>query len=517
MNKRKIITIIILLIVIIAGLIIFYTISANRNTIIVPEYEEYEVQTGSISQVVNLSGTIEPAQTARIFNGTDYSIIKDNYSEGDWVNKGDILYELNTFEVEKKISAAKSELEKASDNYTYYQNEYNNYGIYATMAGVISDLNIKLGDYIVDGTSIGTAYNFNAPIISFNFVENVKINTIADSTRIMLSVNENEYKGTLETFVCDTNAITTEHPDELEYSNGSENSDEFLKNITLSFTEEISLQVGDKVIVNSQGNNFEAIVSDITYEKESIIASNSGYVRDIKKTTNTSFRSGDILLLLSNDEIEHNVTQYKLLLQDAQKELDNQKKELSSCTIKAPISGKIIKKYENMGYFSEVTDSNTPMMIIADTSSYIVKAFATPKDVQSLQVGQEVEITSNVIKGFSVKGKIANINNMKSDEIDDDGYEVNILPDIIDTNINQFGIEVYVNIKTIHKDNIIIIPVNYISDGNTVYVENSDNPNEHYNVSVQTGISNNEYVEIISGLDVGMKLKYFTNIEDDSA
>lgn len=95
--------------------------------------------------------------------------------------------------------------------------------------------------------------------------------------------------------------------------------------------------------------------------------------------------------------------QYSLAYDNARNQLDQAKKELSSTTVTSPISGIITAKQTEEGAF---TTMGAPIATVVDISSLKIQLNISEQDVYTLNLGDEVTITTTVFPGVKYHGKV---------------------------------------------------------------------------------------------------------------
>lgn len=86
-------------------------------------------------------------------------------------------------------------------------------------------------------------------------------------------------------------------------------------------------------------------------------------------------------------------------------QIDNLQKQVNDCTVKAPISGTITSLPISKGQ----TYTGTTICVIEDESKYQISSEINEYDIGSIQVGQDVEIKTNVTGETKLKGKVHSI------------------------------------------------------------------------------------------------------------
>lgn len=148
----------------------------------------------------------------------------------------------------------------------------------------------------------------------------------------------------------------------------------------------------------------------------------------------------------------------------------------------------------------QTAPEGTELFTIQNADALKVSLAVSKYDIEKLEIGQKADITIN---GKSYTGevssisKVASTNNAGAVVIDTD-----IHIDNPDDNI-VLGVEAKVSIQTAEEKNVLLVPiaaVNYASDGVFCYVAEDG---VLVKKEVETGISSDEYIQILSGLSEG--------------
>ena len=132
-------------------------------------------------------------------------------------------------------------------------------------------------------------------------------------------------------------------------------------------------------------------------------------------------------------------------------------------------------------------------------------------DISKIQVGQTVEITASALEGQTFTGVVDKVNINGTTTGNMTTYPVTIVVDGAPSELYP-GMNVSATILVEDVGNVLCIPVDYVSRGNTVLVAGEGCLDENGNVTdlskietreVTLGRSNDEYIEILSGLEEG--------------
>ena len=129
-------------------------------------YQEAAVEARDITRSLTASGTLEPADSYTVSTLVDGEILSDTFEEGDLVEKGQLLYTLDS-------SDASSALTQSRNSYTQAQNNYDQAVKHkyptADMSGTVSEVYVRNGDTVNAGTALLKIVGDNSIYIDFMF------------------------------------------------------------------------------------------------------------------------------------------------------------------------------------------------------------------------------------------------------------------------------------------------------------------------------------------------------------
>ena len=243
---------------------------------------------------------------------------------------------------------------------------------------------------------------------------------------------------------------------------------------------------------------------------------------------------GDIIIRLENKEYENNVQleSKKLQIKITEKEWEGQKVlfekggatekdvnnakdsyinaklnlenayiTLEKMNIRAPFRGVIV----NLPYYTPgvETASGNVMVGIMDYSKMYIETQFPENAMEKLAVGQNVHITNYNIKEDTLQGKLTQL----SPAINEDTRTFSGYIEISNPELKlRPGMFAKADVVTVRKDSVLAIPKDIIKNrrhGQLVYTVNRNSAEE---IAIQTGISDDEYVEVEKGLKPGDKI-----------
>lgn len=190
--------------------------------------------------------------------------------------------------------------------------------------------------------------------------------------------------------------------------------------------------------------------------------------------------------------------------------------KIARAQIRAPFSGSIVSVAVKPG---DTTQAYSEVAVLADTSQMTVAVTINKEDLKQIAVGMEVEVDINA--AGSHKGKVSRLpveeNQQNRDPWDPWGGGGNRQKDTIDNyllvELDSFPGEVTRNtplsasVILNRKENVVVIPPATLRTyGGRTYVQIVENDGTKREVDVEVGAQTPTQVEIVAGLEPGMKV-----------
>ena len=243
------------------------------------------------------------------------------------------------------------------------------------------------------------------------------------------------------------------------------------------------------------------------------------------------------------DAARINLERARAIVAQSQAGLNRALDRLEKCTIRSPIAGTITTLNSEVGenvIVGTMNNFGTVIMVVSDLSEIEVKADIDETDIARLKLGQDVKISLDAFSDTTFKGKVTEIGNAAksagglTDQVIN--FEVSIL--ITDTIPGiKPGMNATVDITTDVREDAIKVPIQAVvmrnpakekknkltgkadtgkkADSASISGGTNGVPDKDINgvfvvedktarfVPVKTGISDQQYIEIISGLETG--------------
>lgn len=439
------------------------------------------------------------------------------------------------------IETARHSLEKAQLTYNDSLESYNDLSVTSSVSGTVSEVMVHEGDEIQAGASIAKVYSDKYLKLRLPFNKNdAESISVGDGATVTIAGTGDEVWGSV-TEVSNADVATDSHA--------------VVRYVTLELENPGALTVNDKAtaVINGTASNDVGTFEYIT--DTTITAKAAGTVEELGIAANSSVYAGQVVAVLSSDTIDDTITtalnavedaeisldktirssdgssdetsvlnaqislnNAKISLEDAQISLDKAKQDLEDYTIKAPIDGTVVTKNKKAGdklesgsaAASSSSGGTSAMAVIYDLSSVKFQLDIDETEVREISVGQEVTVTADALEGQTFTGKVT--------KVGVDGTSSNgVTTYPVDVEITEYGellpgMNITAEIVTAEAENVLAVPVSSVQRGDVVYVkgektdENDTAPEGYMSVEVETGINDEDYIEIKSGLTEGQEL-----------
>lgn len=436
------------------------------------------VTKGAVTKVIEGSGTIEAVDQYEITALVKGEILKDHFEEGQEVKEGDLLYEIDTADIENNIEKSKASLEKSQLSYEQSVETVSNLTVRSTISGTVQEVYIKNGDNISNNGKIADVINSDYMRLKINFNYSDARNMYAgQSATVYLESSSGAIVGEVESV-----------------STGS------LINSSGAPVSPVEIVVKNPGAIKS-GDTATAIVGNYAcndagtfeyYETASILAKSSGEAYNLRIKAGDKVTKGDAVVYLSSSSARVNARQSELSLKDSRLALENLVDERDEYNITAPISGKIIQKNSKAGDKLDNSNSNTVMAIIADLSSLIFEISVDELDISNIEEGQTVTVTADALEGQTFTGHVENVSIVGSSQNGVTSYPVKVvMDDGLDSGLIP-GMNVNASIVIDSREDVLRIPISAVNRGNIVYVKSdSDTAKNSKKQSSQTTANEN--------------------------
>lgn len=442
------------------------------------------VTRGSISRVLEGSGTLEAIDQYEVSALVSGDVTADFFEEGDMVSKDQVLYKIDASSIEKNIDKAQNALSQSKMSYSEAVEAYGDLTVSAPCKGVIKTLYIKNGDDIKTGDRVCDIVDSDTMTLEIKFLSSQAGGIYSgQAANIEMTGGGGSYMGTVKTVSSGSKVNSLGVP---------------VTNVEISVTNPGAITTGDTATAVVDGT---ACAEPGTFKyshEETVTAKASGKVRNLSFIEGDRVSAGRTILTIESSSVSNQVKKSALSVSDAELSLKGLQDDLDQYSISSPIAGKVIQKTVKAGDKVASQQGSTSMAVIADLSALTMTMNIDELDISSVKVGQDVEVTADALENQVFHGVVNKVSVIGTSQNGVTTYPVEVLlSDVENTDLIP-GMNVSATIVLEKKDDVLLIPTTAVKRGNKVKMLGSGEE-----VEIETGIDDGTQVEVLSGLSEG--------------
>ena len=460
-------------------------------------YAETTPTRQDVSNSLSGTGTLNPANTYTVKSLVDGKILTGGFEEGDKVEEGDVLYTIDSSDASTNLEKASIALQQAQRSYDKTVDlQY----VRAEVDGTVSSLKVAKGDQVTSGQEVAVIRDSSKMLLNLLFpAADAASFSVGQSADVVLD-------GTFETLKGTVTAVTG--TDELSTGNL------LVRTVTIRVNNAGGLTTAQAATASINGVSSIASATFAYQAERTLTALASGTVSAINVQEGDAVSKGDILIELTGDDLTESIQSASESLRSAEISMQNQQDNMSNYTITSPISGTIIEKNAKVG---DALSTGSDLCTIYDLSYLEMTINVDELQVSSLKVGQSVQVTADAVKDKTYEGLVTRVS-MKGDTSGGTTtYPVTVRID--ETDGLRPGMNANAEIVVAQAKNALTVPNAAIVRGGYVLVRqdspsavNADDsmsaPEGYVYVKVKTGVSDDNYTQVTSGLSESDTIAY---------
>lgn len=459
-----------------------------------PEYMEYTVTRRNISRSISGTGTLEPADSYTVTTLIEGEILEAGFEEGDIVEKGDVLYVVDSSDVSTGIEQAQISLEQSRRNYEQKLKALEELNVKAPESGQVVELKVKAGDQVSAGQAIAVIRDSATMTLTVPFgTDDAVLLSAGQPAQVTLD-------GSFETLEGRVTAVSAVEK-RLE-------GNRLVREVTIDVPNPGGIYEGQTATAMAGG---AACAQSGTFRyraEKTVQAGVSGEVAALHIGEGDWVTAGQLLMRMENEQLELEVKSSADALRNSELQLQNRYDQLENYTIKSPISGTIIEKNYKKG---DTLESGRNLCTIFDLSYLTMTLYVDELDISEIEEGQPVIVTADAVANRFFAGVVTKINIRGVTSNGATSYPVTIRID--ETEGLLPGMNAQARIITQQRQNVLAVPVSALRRGNLVLAKTGGAvseiplpegvPEGFTYVPVTPGVSDDEFIEIVDGLKEG--------------
>ena len=492
-------------VVVLAGGVFLLKPAKDKQANVDTSYVETAPEERDVSNSLSGTGTLNPANTYTVKSLVDGKVLTADFEEGDTVEEGTILYTIDSSDASTNLEKAEIALQQAQRS---YDKTVDRQYVRAEVAGTVSSLKVAKGDEVTSGQEVAVIRDNSKMMLSLLFPAADAANfSVGQSAQVVLD-------GTFETLDGTITAVTG--TDELSTGNL------LTRTVTIAVRNAGGLTTAQAATASINGVSSIASATFAYQAERTLTAPSSGTVSAINVQEGRAVEKDAILIELAGDDLTESVQSASETLRSAEISMQNMQDTMANYTITAPISGTVIEKDVKQG---DALTSGTSLCVLYDLSYLEMSINVDELEIGSLSVGQKVQITADAVADKTYVGTVTRVSMKGNSSGGTTTYPVTIRIDSIDG--LRPGMNANAEIVVAESTSALCVPNAAIVRGGYVLVTkdspsaaNADPemeaPDGYVYVDVKTGVSDDDYTEILDGITAEDTIAYDPNSVSDS-
>ena len=464
-------------------------------------YTQEKLGRRDIVNVYDGSGTINAADSYTVKSLVTGTVLTADFELGDTIQKGDVLYVIDSSDVEGDLESAQLSVSQAQRSYDDAADARN---VRTKIGGEVSSFAVAAGDAVQAGQTVATVRDTSVMLLAVDFpAAEAQSFAVGQAAQVMPDTTFETLNGTIR-------SVSGADP--------AGDASLMTCTVTIAVPNAGSLTTAQAAVAQVNGVSSLNSAHFAYQREETVVAAASGTVSELCVREGRTVRQNDVLLRITGKDLDKQAQNAADNLRSAELRMSSAERNISHYTIDAPISGTIVDKKVKAG--DKLSANDTAMQnlcTIYDMSYLEMKLNVDELKIRSLEVGQEVEITADAVPGETYKGVISSILVAGTTANGSTSYPVTVRID--DMGELLPGMNATAKITTASVKNVLALPNAALVRGSYVLVTkdspsaaNAETsmtaPDGYVYVKVTTGISDDDYIEVKSGLQEGDTIAY---------
>ncbi len=492
--KKLIITVAIIVILLGGGVFVVLSVDKNgTDPALAPKIEV--VKRGDFKMTIRATGNLEPLLDVEVKSNVEGEVVRLLVDDGDSVQEGDILVELDPelYEEEQKqaqadVDAAQAQLRQAELNIELKKERLNSQLTQRQAAVKSAQANLEttkaesLTRISQAETDIQATKNLldqdNISLEQANIsLEQAKLTlseyeTSLNSSKVSLDSAESELERNRSLFEQELVSKQVLEDTETRYANANtqhENAKKRVESQKKTITSQERTVVARQTAIKTRESQLSYQNLNLDYLKRTRTkAEEESQIR--LDNANTQLQEHELTIQNEKSLTEQSKVSAGANLLRRESSLKNQDERLAWTVITAPMSGTVtqlaIEEGEIVTSGRSAFSQSPPIMTIADLSKMVVKTFINEVDMERLEIDQEAEIKIDAFQTSRYDGRVYEIS--PSGQQQDNIISFEVMIEVLDTSGKiRPGMSADVDIITYQEKNVLMLPLDAVISKNS--------------------------------------------------
>ena len=296
------------------------------------QYMEAALERRDITNTFSGSGTISAANTYTVKSLVKGTVLTADFEVGDTIEKGTVLYTIDSSDVATSVEKAQLALEQAQRS---YDDTADAQYIRSIIGGTVASIKVKAGDYVTAGQEIATVRDDSSLLLTLEFpAADASGFAVGQAAEVILNGTFETLSGTVQA-VAGTDTISS--------------GNLLVRTVTIAVKNNGSLTTAQAASAIINGVSALASARFDYQHQQTVTATTSGTVAAVCVKEGTAIEANTAIVQLSGTELSRQVQSAADSLLNAQLSMSDTQKQMENYTITSPISGTVIQKNVKAG------------------------------------------------------------------------------------------------------------------------------------------------------------------------
>ena len=497
-NGKKLVAVLVVLVLLIA---LFAPKGKKKAVSAETQYTTVSPENRDITNVYSASGTLSAANAYTVKPLVKGEVLTADFEVGDTVEKGDVLYTIDSSDVISGVEKAALNLNQAQRS---YDDAVDAQYIRTDIGGTVASFKVRVGDVVTAGQEVAAIRDDTTLLLSLEFPAADAANfTVGQGAEVLLDSTFEAIGGTVQ---------SVSGADTLSSGNL------LVRTVTIAVKNTGNLTAAQAATATINGVSALSSARFSYQREQTVTAQQNGIVSVLCVKEGAQVSADTALIQLSGDNLTKQVQNASDSLRSAELSVEDTQKQVDDYTITAPISGTIISKDVKVGDTVGASASSVETMCVIYDMSYLEMTLNVDElEILSIKEGQEATITADAIPNQTFRGVVTSVSKSGTTTGGTTTYPVTIRIDEMGDLLP--GMNATAKIVTESAEDTLSVPNEAIVRGNYVLVTkdspsaaNADDsmtaPEGYVYVKVTTGVSDDDYIAVTSGLQAGDIVAY---------
>ena len=497
-NGKKLVAVLVVLVLLIA---LFAPKGKKKAVSAETQYTTVSPENRDITNVYSASGTLSAANAYTVKPLVKGEVLTADFEVGDTVEKGDVLYTIDSSDVISGVEKAALNLNQAQRS---YDDAVDAQYIRTDIGGTVASFKVRVGDVVTAGQEVAAIRDDTILLLSLEFPAADAANfTVGQGTEVLLDSTFEAIGGTVQ---------SVSGADTLSSGNL------LVRTVTIAVKNTGNLTAAQAATATINGVSALSSARFSYQREQTVTAQQNGIVSALCVKEGAQVSADTALIQLSGDNLTKQMQNASDSLRSAELSVEDTQKQVDDYTITAPISGTIISKDVKVGDTVGTSASSVETMCVIYDMSYLEMTLNVDElEILSIKEGQEATITADAIPNQTFRGVVTSVSKSGTTTGGTTTYPVTIRIDEMGDLLP--GMNATAEIVTESAEDTLSVPNEAIVRGSYVLVTkdspsaaNADDsmtaPEGYVYVKVTTGVSDDDYIAVTSGLQAGDTVAY---------